>query len=91
VPNASVPKSRMWTHKSGSVRGAVCEDGLYSTPHVYVGVVRQRTDSSPRSGAIEILIFLILSPATRTPFTLIAIFTRLKPGATVLWPPTATP
>src|SRR5258708_11404910 len=31
VPNASVPKSRMWTHKSGSVRGAVREGGPYST------------------------------------------------------------
>jgi hypothetical protein len=28
----SVPKSRMWTHKSGSVRGTVREDGPYSTP-----------------------------------------------------------
>ena len=32
VPNASVPKSRMWTHKSGSVRGAAREGGPYSTP-----------------------------------------------------------
>src|SRR5260221_10986158 len=31
VPNASVPKSRMWTHKSGSVRGAAHESGPYST------------------------------------------------------------
>src|SRR5258708_8378609 len=31
VTNASGPKSRMWTHKSGSVRGAVRENGPYST------------------------------------------------------------
>ena len=31
MPNVSVPKSRMWTHKSGSVRGTVREDGPYST------------------------------------------------------------
>jgi len=32
LPNASAPKSRMWTHKSGSVRGTVRENGPYSTP-----------------------------------------------------------
>ncbi len=44
----------MWTHKSGSVRGAVREDGPYSTPmreHWENRVVRK---DQPRSGGIYV-------------------------------------